>query len=201
VKSQGVPPAPRFRRQRLIAISAAAASLAMLGLSFAAVPLYRAYCAATGYGGTPQIAKLAPASRGERDLVVRFDANVAPGLAWTFSPETPEIKLRTGKTATIFYKITNKSDQAAVARAAFNVSPENAGAYFDKIACFCFNDQKLGPHETMELPVVFFLDPALENDATMAGVEAITLSYTLFAVKPPAGGPGGGIVAAKEKPL
>jgi cytochrome c oxidase assembly protein subunit 11 len=197
VTTQGVPPAPRFRRQRLIAISAGAASLAMLGLSFAAVPLYRAYCAATGYGGTPQIAKLAPASRGERDLVVRFDANVAPGLAWTFSPETPEIKLRTGKTATIFYKITNMSDQATVARAAFNVSPENAGAYFDKIACFCFSDQKLGPHETMELPVVFFLDPALENDATMAGVEAITLSYTLFAAKPPAGG----LVAAKEKPL
>ena len=111
VTLQDVPPASGFRRKRLIALSAAAASLAMLGLSFAAVPLYRAYCAATGYGGTPQVAKLNSSSLGERDLIVRFDANVAPGLAWTFMPETPEIKLRTGKTATVFYKITNMSDQ------------------------------------------------------------------------------------------
>lgn len=169
----------------------------MLILSFAAVPLYRLYCASTGYGGTPQVAKLAPESQGLRDISVRFDANVAPGLAWTFAPEIPEIKLRTGKTATIYYKITNMSDHATVARAVFNVSPESAGAYFDKIACFCFSDQKLGPRETLELPVVFFLDPALEKDETMAGVQAITLSYTLFAAKPPAGG----IVAEGEKPL
>jgi cytochrome c oxidase assembly protein subunit 11 len=197
VNPQGVSPAPRFRRQRLIASLAGAASLAMLGLSFAAVPLYRLYCASTGYGGTPQTAKLPPASTGLREIVVRFDANVAPGLAWTFAPETPEITLRTGKTATIYYKITNLSDHATVARAAFNVTPESAGAYFDKIACFCFSDQKLGPRETLELPVVFFLDPALEKDATMAEVQAITLSYTLFAAKPPAGG----AVAAKETPF
>ena len=197
VTLQDVPPASGFRRKRLIALSAAAASLAMLGLSFAAVPLYRAYCAATGYGGTPQVAKLNSSSQGERDLIVRFDANVGPGLAWTFVPETPEIKLRTGKTATVFYKITNMSDQVTLARAAFNVSPDSAGAYFDKIACFCFKDQKLGPRETLELPVVFFLDPELEKDATMAGVETITLSYTLYAAKPPTQD----TVAAKEKPL
>ena len=101
-------------------------------------------------------------------MTVRFDANVAPGLAWTFAPETPEIKLRTGETATIYYKVTNLSDRATAARAMFNVSPDSAGAYFDKISCFCFSEQKLGPRETLELPVVFFLDPALEKDAAMA---------------------------------
>jgi cytochrome c oxidase assembly protein subunit 11 len=169
----------------------------MLGISFAAVPLYRLYCAATGYAGTPQVAKQPPASRGMRDLTVRFDANVAPGLAWKFEPETPEIKLRTGQTATIYYKVTNMSDRGSAARASFNVSPDSAGAYFDKIACFCFSEQKLGPRETLELPVVFFLDPALEKDATMAGIQAIALSYTFFASKPSAGG----VVAAKEKPI
>jgi len=197
VNLQGVPPAPIFRRQRLVAALAGAASLAMLGLSFAAVPLYRLYCTATGYAGTPQVAKLPPASRGIRDISVRFDANVAPGLAWKFDPETPAIKLRTGETATIFYKVTNMSDQATVARAMFNVSPDGAGAYFDKIACFCFSEQKLGPRETLELPVVFFLDPALEKDASMAGVEAITLSYTFFVVKPSSSG----VIAAREKPF
>jgi cytochrome c oxidase assembly protein CtaG/Cox11 len=128
VNLQGVPPAPIFRRQRLIAALAGAASLAMLGLSFAAVPLYRLYCTATGYAGTPQVAKLPPASRGIRDISIRFDANVAPGLAWKLDPETPAIKLRTGETATIFYKVTNMSDQATVARAMFNVSPDGAGA-------------------------------------------------------------------------
>jgi len=167
----------------------------MLGLSFAAVPLYRLYCATTGYAGTPQIAKLPSELRGERDLTVRFDANVAPGLAWKFEPETPEIKLRTGETATVYYKIMNLSDQPSAARAMFNVSPDNAGAYFDKIACFCFSEQKLGPRETLELPVVFFLDPALEKDATMTGVDSITLSYTFFVAKPPASG----LVAAREK--
>ncbi len=169
----------------------------MLGLSFAAVPLYRFFCATTGFAGTPQTAKLPPASRGLRDLTVRFDANVAPGLAWNFVPETTKIKLRTGETATIYYKVTNMSDRATAARAMFNVSPDSAGAYFDKIACFCFSEQKLGPRETLELPVVFFLDPALEKDPTMAGIQEITLSYTFFAAKPTTGG----VVADQEKPF
>ncbi len=196
MNSEDLPQKRPFQRQRLIAIVAASASLAMLALSFAAVPLYRLYCAATGYAGTPQVAKLPPQARGTRDLIVRFDANVAPGLAWKFEPETPEIKLHTGETATIYYKITNMSDRASAARAMFNVSPDNAGAYFDKIACFCFSEQKLAPRETLELPVVFYLDPALEKDAAMAGVDSITLSYTFFVTKP-----AGGVVAAGDKPL
>jgi len=173
-----------FRRRGLVAVLAGGVSLAMLGLSFAAAPLYRLFCAATGYAGTTQVAKAAPALKGIRDLTVRFDANVAPGLAWKFTPETPEIKLRTGETATVFYKVTNMSGADTAAQAMYNVSPESAGAYFDKISCFCFNEQKLGPHESADMPVVFFLDPALEKDETMAGVQAITLSYTFFASKP-----------------
>ncbi|WP_159730428.1 cytochrome c oxidase assembly protein [Methylosinus sp. Ce-a6] len=160
-------------------------SVAMLILSFASVPLYRAFCAATGFGGTTQVAKLAPAKPGERRLSVRFDANVARDLPWRFEPETPRIVLRTGETATVYYKVVNLSDQETAGVAAYNVSPDQAGAYFDKLACFCFSEQKLAPHESAEWPVVFFLDPALEADETMKRVEEITLSYSFFASKKP----------------
>ncbi|WP_425284368.1 cytochrome c oxidase assembly protein [Methylocapsa palsarum] len=177
-----------MKGRRGIAIAIAGASLLMLGLSFASAPLYRMYCAATGFGGTTQVAKTAPSTRGLRDFTVRFDANVAPGLTWRFEPETPEIKLRTGETATIFYRVTNMSDHETSAQAMYNVSPESAGAYFDKISCFCFAEQTLGPRETMEMPVVFFLDPAIENDQGMRDVHSVTLSYTFFAAKPVATG-------------
>jgi cytochrome c oxidase assembly protein subunit 11 len=189
-----------FRRKGLVAAVIGAVSLGMLGLSFAAVPLYRLFCAATGYGGTTQVAKAAPTLKGMRDLTVRFDANVAPGLTWKFTPETPEIKLRTGETATVFYKVTNMSGADTAAQAMYNVSPESAGAYFDKISCFCFNEQKLGPHESADMPVVFFLDPALEKDETMAEVQSITLSYTFFASKSSISNVEGGAVAKAETP-
>jgi cytochrome c oxidase assembly protein subunit 11 len=191
-----------FGRTNLVAAVIVAISLAMLGLTFASAPLYRLFCAATGYGGTTQVAKAAPASKGLRDLTVRFDANIAPGLSWKFEPETPEIRLRTGETATIFYKVTNMSNAETAAQAMYNVSPDIAGAYFNKISCFCFDEQRLGPHETTELPVVFFLDPALEKDSTMSGVRSVTLSYTFFAAKPSASSAGGdGKTGAKAKPL
>lgn len=158
-------------------------SLAMLALSFASVPLYRAFCAATGFGGTTQVAKTAPAKPGERRLAVRFDANVARDLPWRFQPETSRIVARTGETMTVYYKVENLSDRETAGIAAYNVSPDQAGAYFNKLACFCFSEQKLGPHETAEWPVVFFLDPALESDETMSRVEEITLSYSFFASK------------------
>ena len=155
----------------------------MAGLSFAAVPLYRLFCAATGYGGTTQVAHVVPTELGKRVLTVRFDANVAPGLAWDFAPETPSVSLRTGETKTVFYKVTNNADRPVSATAAYNVSPDQAGSYFDKLACFCFSEQTLKPHETAEWPVVFFLDPALEQDEVMRHVGAVTLSYTFFASK------------------
>ncbi len=175
---------PNARRGGLIAAVAAGSSLAMLALSFAAVPLYRMFCASTGYGGTTQVAATAPTHLGARDVVVRFDANVAPGLNWTFEPETAQITLRTGKTATVFFKVVNLSDRAGAAQAMYNVGPDSAGAYFDKISCFCFSEQKLDAHETAELPVVFFLDPALERDEGLREVDTVTLSYTFFASKP-----------------
>jgi cytochrome c oxidase assembly protein subunit 11 len=171
------------RRHQRVALIFFGVVAGMVGLSFAAVPLYRLFCAATGYGGTTQVARVAPEEPGKRVLTVRFDANVAPGLPWQFAPETPSVSLRTGETKAIFYKVTNTADHAVSATAAYNVSPDQAGSYFDKLACFCFSEQTLQAHETVEWPVVFFLDPALEQDATMKDVGAVTLSYTFFASK------------------
>jgi cytochrome c oxidase assembly protein subunit 11 len=171
------------RRQGAVAFGVLGAAVLMLGASFAAVPLYRLFCQATGYGGTPQVAKIAPATRGERSLTVYLDANVAPGLPWKFEPDVSSVKARTGETVTVFYKLTNMSDQPTAGTAMYNVSPDSAGAWFNKIACFCFEELKVGPRETLELPVVFFLDPALEKDETMKSVEALTLSYTFFGAK------------------
>jgi cytochrome c oxidase assembly protein subunit 11 len=171
------------RRHRRVALIFSGVVAGMVGLSFAAVPLYRLFCAATGYGGTTQVAHVAPGELGKRVLTVRFDANVAPGVPWQFAPETPSLSLRTGETKTIFYKVTNSADHPVSATAVYNVSPDQAGGYFDKLACFCFAEQTLNAHETAEWPVVFFLDPALEQDETMKDVGAITLSYTFFASK------------------
>ena len=171
------------RRHRRVALIFSAVVACMVGLTFAAVPLYRLFCAATGYGGTTRVAHVAPSEPGKRVLTVRFDANVAPGLPWEFAPETRSISLRTGETKTIFYKVTNTADRPLSATAAYNVSPDQAGSYFDKLACFCFAEQTLNAHETAEWPVVFFLDPALEQDETMEHVGAVTLSYTFFASK------------------
>jgi cytochrome c oxidase assembly protein subunit 11 len=174
----------RSRRQaRLIAAGALGAVLLSLGMSFAAVPLYRKFCQATGFAGTTQVAEGPAALTGRRFLNVRFDANVAPGLPWRFEPETPSINIRTGATATVFFKVTNESDRKTVADARYNVTPEVSGLYFKKIACFCFSEQSLQPHESLEMPVVFYLDPALEKDETMAAVDTLTLSYTFFAAK------------------
>lgn len=171
----------RNRNRTALAIGAGAA--AMLALSFASVPLYRAFCAATGFGGQTQIAKAASAKRGERVLTVRFDANVARDLPWRFEPEVSKVTVRTGETATVFYRVENLSDHETRGQAAYNVDPQQSGVFFNKIACFCFSEQKLGPHEKAEWPVVFYLDPALESEETMQRVEEITLSYSFFALK------------------
>jgi len=171
-------PQARNRRTGLIA---AGVALGMVGAAYAAVPLYFAFCKATGFGGTTQVATSSAEAKGERFLSVRFDANVAPGLDWTFEPETASIRLRTGVTATVFFRVHNRSDRETAATAVYNVAPEIAGGWFDKISCFCFSEQHLGPNETAELPVVFFLDPRLEREHDMDRVEEVTLSYTLFA--------------------
>ncbi|UDL96107.1 cytochrome c oxidase assembly protein [Lichenihabitans sp. PAMC28606] len=173
-----------YRRRRTLIASSVVAGVALaLGMSFAAVPLYRMFCQATGYAGTTQVATGASADTGKRTLTVRFDANVAPGLNWSFEPETPSISLKTGTTATVYFHVKNKTDKPTVANARYNVSPDVVGPYFDKIACFCFTEQTLAPHEELDMPVVFFLNPELEGDETMAGVDTVTLSYTFFAPK------------------
>ena len=178
------PPNPSLesaRRNRRVATIVVSVAVAMVGAAYAAVPLYAAFCKATGYGGTTQVARAASAARGAQTLSVSFDANVAPGLDWTFEPESPTVSLRTGATATVYFRVHNRSARETAAVAVFNVAPEVSGAWFDKVSCFCFSEQRLGPNETAELPVVFFLDPRLERDRTMDDVSAITLSYTLFA--------------------
>lgn len=159
----------------------------MLGAAYAAVPLYYAFCRATGYGGTPRIATKAPSYLGKRIMTVRFDTNVMPGLPWSFEPEVPSVQLRTGATATAFFEVTNHSNHPVTGQAGYNISPDQAAIYFNKIACFCFTTQTLAPGETREMPVVFFLDPALEKDETMNGINAVTLSYTFFPAKPEQG--------------
>ncbi len=171
------------RRRTAIASGVTGVVAIMLGLSFAAVPLYKRFCAATGFGGTTQRAEAAPTGQGKRSLVVGFDANVGTGLPWSFSPETSSVTLRTGKTATVYFHVQNKSDHETIARAAYNVTPTVLGEYFDKISCFCFTDQRLGPYESADLPVVFFLNPALEDDQTADAIDTVTLSYTFFVPK------------------
>lgn len=188
--------ATKKKNNALTAAAIVALVALMVGAAFAAVPLYYAFCRATGYGGTPRIAQQAPDFMGKRIMTVRFDTNVMPGLPWTFKPETPSVRLRTGATATAFFKVTNHSDHAVTGQAGYNISPDQAAVYFNKIACFCFSTQTVGPHETVEMPVVFFLDPALEKDDTMSGVGAVTLSYTFFPAKPQ----GQPVAAANQTP-
>jgi cytochrome c oxidase assembly protein subunit 11 len=168
-------------RNRRVGLIVAVAALAMIGAAYAAVPLYFAFCRATGFAGTTQVATTGSSVKGERTITVRFDANVAPGLDWSFEPETPFATLRTGQTTTVFFRVRNREPRETAAVAVYNVTPEVSGAWFDKVSCFCFSEQHLGPGESAELPVVFFLDPRLEGDRTMDNVDAITLSYTLFA--------------------
>ena len=179
-------PWSRPGRKYIAPVAASAAVVVMLVLTAVSVPLYRAFCSLTGYEGTPRVASGDSVLRGTRVMHVRFDANVGGGLPWTFEPEVPDAEVRTGKTTTVFFKATNNSDRAVTARAVYNVGPPSMGGYFDKISCFCFSDQTLRPHETLEMPVVFFLDPALEHDETMDGVAEVVLSYTFYRQKSPA---------------
>src|SRR5271156_4637801 len=162
-------------RLRNFAIAAVFLGLAfvMVGLSFAAVPFYFAFCRATGFAGTTQVATHGVGERGARTIRVHFIANGAPGLDWRFEPETDSVAVRTGATTTVFFRFHNNTGRETVSHAVYNVTPEVSGAWFDKISCFCFSEQRLGPHETAELPVVFFLDPKLEKDRDMDPVGEI----------------------------
>jgi cytochrome c oxidase assembly protein subunit 11 len=173
------------RRDVLVAAACGLFVAAMVGAAYAAVPLYNWFCRATGFAGTPQVATVAPSHVLARTLKVRFDANVAGGLPWRFEPEQNSIEVRIGEVVTVNYRVINQSARETVGIASYNVSPPTAGAYFSKINCFCFSEQRLVGGEVRELGVVFFVDPALVKDGEQDGLDTITLSYTMYPARQP----------------
>lgn len=167
--------------------------MTMTALAFASVPLYDLFCRMTGFGGTPMVRSEAASRVTDRVIQVRFDANVSAQLGWSFEAETSVIQARVGETKTVFYKITNRSEQATTGIATFNVQPSHAGAHFVKMQCFCFTEHTLKPGESMEAPVVFYIDPDIEKNRDMRNIHAMTLSYTYFPSKN--GQPVGGQVS------
>lgn len=176
----------RHRRRDLVVAGACGVfAAAMVGMAFAAVPLYNWFCRTTGFGGTTQVATAGPGNVLDRRIEVRFDANVAAGLPWRFEPEQTSITARIGDVVTVSYLVVNESARETVGQASYNVSPPTVGGYFSKINCFCFIEQRLKPGETRDMPVVFFVDPALAKDAEQNDLTTITLSYTMYPVRQP----------------
>jgi cytochrome c oxidase assembly protein subunit 11 len=156
----------------------------MVGMSYAAVPLYTWFCKSTGFGGIPQIVVAAPGEVSDRRITVRFDANLGAGLPWRFEPERNAIDVRLGEVVTIYYTVTNLSAQDTAGQAVYNVTPTTVGAYFDKINCFCFTEQRLAGGEKRDMAVVFYVDPELAKDPEDDDLNTITLSYTFYPLRP-----------------
>jgi cytochrome c oxidase assembly protein subunit 11 len=172
------------RANRRVAFAVGGVVVGMVALAFASAPLYRLFCQVTGYGGTTQRAVSAPSEIGTRIVTIRFNADVASqDLSWEFRPVQSELRTVVGEEHLAFYRAHNVGTVASVGVATFNVTPHKAGPYFQKIACFCFTDQELKPGESMDMPVSFFVDPAIEKDPNLRDVTTITLSYTFFRAK------------------
>ncbi len=182
-----LPPSPfdRDRRNRRTLVAMAGVGLAMLGLGFASVPLYRIFCEQTGFGGTTQRAaadvKLQPALG--HTMSIRFDSNVQPGMPWKFYPEHPTDTVTVGARDMAIFIAKNLSDKPVTGTASFNVTPTQAGAYFTKIQCFCFTQQTLQPGEQVRMPVIYYVDPKILNDPDNRDTQEITLSYTFYPVE------------------
>ena len=174
----------RTRRDVMVAGACGVFVAMMVGMAYAAVPLYDWFCRTTGFGGRPQIATAAPQATTGRTVTVRFDGNVTGGLPWRFQPEQTSITVRLGEVVTINYEATNLAARETFGQAAYNVAPGTTGIYFHKINCFCFTEQRLGPGEKREMPVVFYIDPALEKDSELDDLNTITLSYSFYAIQP-----------------
>ena len=169
-------------RKNLVALICAAVVMGMTGAAFAAVPLYRLFCQVTGFDGTVKKAEAAPTQILDQSVLIRFDTNVR-NLPMDFKAEQVSQRVRIGETGMAYFKVTNTSDQPIHATAAYNVVPERAGPYFQKLQCFCFEGQEIGPGETKEFPVQYFVAPEMATDAESKGVREITLSYTFFPTK------------------
>jgi cytochrome c oxidase assembly protein subunit 11 len=174
------------RRDFVVAAACGAFVAVMVGAAYAAVPLYTWFCRTTGFGGTPVVAEAGPVRVLDRKVTVRFDANVASGLSWKFEPEQVSIDVRIGEVVTVYYRAVNDSARETVGQATYNVTPPTVGGYFAKINCFCFTEQRLAPHERRDMPVVFYVDPALVGDSDQDDLNTITLSYTMYPVQQPA---------------
>lgn len=168
------------RRNRRTLVVCVGVVCGMVGLSFASVPLYKVFCAVTGFGGTTQVSAKKSSVVTERNIRVRFDASTNPELPWQFQPVQREVRLKVGENALAFYRARNISERAITGVATFNVTPQKAGQYFNKIDCFCFSEQTLKPGESADMPVTFFVDPTISEDPNLDDVKTITLSYTFF---------------------
>ncbi|HUD92632.1 cytochrome c oxidase assembly protein [Sphingobium sp.] len=182
-----LPPSPfdRNRRNRRTLVAMAGVGLAMLGLGFASVPLYRIFCERTGFGGTTQRAEASAnvqVATGHT-LSIRFDSNVQPGMPWKFYPEHPTDTVTVGAKDMAIFIAKNMSDKPVTGTASFNVTPTQAGAYFTKIQCFCFTEQTLQPGEEVRMPVLYYVDPKILNDPDNRDTQQITLSYTFYPVE------------------
>jgi cytochrome c oxidase assembly protein subunit 11 len=184
-------PASPGKRNTALAVTLLGVVAGMTGLAFASVPLYRLFCQVTGYGGTTQVAPAAPAASGERVVTVRFDAFTDPSLPWTFEPVQRAVTLKVGEQGLAYYRASNRSDRPVAGMATFNVTPQKAGLYFNKVHCFCFDEQVLQPGESVEMAVSFFVDPEIVQDPNLDEVRTITLSYTFFRAVADAAARGG----------
>ncbi|XP_056627550.1 cytochrome c oxidase assembly protein COX11, mitochondrial isoform X1 [Triplophysa dalaica] len=176
------------KRNKTVLTYIAAAGVGMIGMSYASVPLYRLYCQATGLGGaavaghdTEQVETMKPIR--DRVIKVTFNADTHASMQWNFRPQQSEIYLVPGETALAFYRAKNPTDKPVIGISTYNVVPFDAGQYFNKIQCFCFEEQRLNPHEEVDMPVFFYIDPEFDDDPRMARVDTITLSYTFFEAK------------------
>ena len=172
----------RFIKNKNARVAAAAGmgAIAMIGAAYAAVPLYNLFCRVTGYGGTTQIAEAGAREVLDREVEVLFDANTDLSLPWTFEPAQRSMTVNVGQTAIAYYRATNHSDEPVTGVASFNVTPYKAGRYFSKIECFCFSEQTLQPGQSIDMPVLFFVDPEMDEQRDLDDVTVLTLSYTFY---------------------
>mgnify|MGYP001216850253 FL=1 len=171
------------QRNRRLVTGLGVVVVGMVGMSFAAVPLYDLFCRVTGFGGTTQIASERSNTVSDRPIKVRFDA-MTTNIDWAFQPIQRQIELKVGENALAFYRATNRTSASLTGTATFNVTPLKVGSYFSKVECFCFTEQTLGPGETIEMPVAFYVDPAIDEDPNLKDVKTITLSYTFYPTEP-----------------